>query len=45
MQPATAPNTANNDTPFVEKDYRGRSTVLLTMNLSFDGSQNGGAVC
>jgi hypothetical protein len=39
------PNTANNDTPFVEKDYCGRSTVLLTGNLSFDSSQNGGVVC
>jgi hypothetical protein len=41
----TAPNTANNDTPFVDKDYGGRSTVLLTRNMSFDSSQNGGVVC
>lgn len=38
-------NTANNDTPFLEMNYGGRSTVLLTENLSFDSSQNGGVVC
>ncbi len=49
----TAHNTANNDTRFFDKSMLklgkkiscARSTVLLTMNLLFDSSQNGGVVC
>jgi hypothetical protein len=48
-----AHNTANNDTRSFDmamlklgkKISCARSTVLLTMNLSFDSSQNGGVVC
>ena len=53
MPPTTAYNTANNDTRSLDKAMLklgkkiscARSTVLLTMNLSFDSSQNGGVVC
>jgi hypothetical protein len=49
----TAANTANNDTrsfgmamlKLGKKISCARSTVLLTINLSFDSSQNGGVVC
>ena len=49
----SSPNTANNDTrsfgkamlKLSPKISRARSTVLLTENLSFDSSQNGGVVC
>ena len=49
----TSHNTANNDTRSFDKAIIeltkniscARSNVLLTMNLSFDSSQNGGVVC
>jgi len=42
---AASPNTANYVTHFIEMSYCIRSTVLLTRNLSFDSSQNGGVIC
>jgi len=42
-----AHNTANNDTPFFDKDYCGRSIVALRVlaDKSFLSSRHNGVVC
>ena len=38
-------NSTNHDTPFIEKDYCGRSIVFAAKELVFDSGKNNGVVC
>jgi hypothetical protein len=42
---ATATNSTNHNTPFIEKDYCGRSIVFAARQLVIHSGKNNGVVC